>query len=181
MSSADCFRKFRCLLIQRSNLSYGIYPFRSTRREYFSSKESNQFQDANSILSHLILIKVLIDHGLYCAASPEFSRKYAVFWKSLVLGDMAKLQEIATSWGIPDVSIFASITLQKRWTKGEPERKRTGDLTKEERFERQKMVKKRVQEFLGNTEIIPKFDLTFNDMQGTHFHWTHAEYHPSKQ
>lgn len=80
-----------------------------------------------------------------------------MFWKSLVLGDMKMLQEIASSWGIPDVSIFASLTLQKRWTKGEPIMKRTGEMTKEERFERQTMVKKRVKDFLGNTEIIPKF------------------------
>jgi ribosomal protein S18 len=72
---------------------------------------------------------------------------------------MDKLQEISSSWGIPDVSIFASLTLQKRFmSKNEKiiPRTATGKLTKEEIYERQIMVKKRIQEFLGDTEIIPK-------------------------
>jgi hypothetical protein len=78
---------------------------------------------------------------------------------------MVKLTEISSSWGIPDVSIFASLTLQKRWSKGEPVRKKIAELTKDELYERQIAVKKRLQEFLGNTEIIPKFVHLLNDVE----------------
>lgn len=96
---------------------------------------------------------VLIDHGLYVTTSPKFRRDYAVFWKSMFLNDFDTLKTVVSSWGINDVSIFASITLQKPWKRHKAVNNKP---SKEEVYQMQVQSKKRIQDFLRNTELIPK-------------------------
>ncbi|KAJ3053344.1 hypothetical protein HK097_004482 [Rhizophlyctis rosea] len=97
---------------------------------------------------------VLLDHGLYVDCRPAFKHEYALFWKALFTQDMETLKRVTESWGIRDVEIFASATLQRPWRKGHAvhvEAPAIGDA-----FRRQEEIKERVKHFLSNTDIMPK-------------------------
>ncbi|KAJ3019087.1 hypothetical protein HKX48_002393 [Thoreauomyces humboldtii] len=100
---------------------------------------------------------VLLDHGLYVTATPTFKHDYAVFWKSLFSGDMTTLNRIAQSWGIADVQMFASATLQKPWAPQRPPHvDPTGSSAIDELFEKQVRMKQSVKTFLESSGRFPK-------------------------
>ncbi|TPX62784.1 hypothetical protein SpCBS45565_g06924 [Spizellomyces sp. 'palustris'] len=99
---------------------------------------------------------VLLDHGLYVQCAPTFTRDYATFWKSLFLGDTGALSRIAAKWGIHDLQLFASATIQKPWAPGkvvhvDPHKSGIDNL-----FEKQLKMKESVKTFLRDTELVPK-------------------------
>ena len=98
---------------------------------------------------------VLLDHGLYVKCSPSFKHDYAVFWKSLFMLDNQTLHSIAKNWGISDVQLFASATLQKIWVPEKAvhvnEKQSVSDL-----FDKHVKAKERLQSFLQDTQLLPK-------------------------
>jgi aarF domain-containing kinase len=58
---------------------------------------------------------ILLDHGLYVKCDPAFSHNYALVWKCLLTQEVETVEEITKSWGIRDVQLFASGTLQRPW------------------------------------------------------------------
>ncbi|KAI9096656.1 ABC1 family-domain-containing protein [Phlyctochytrium arcticum] len=99
---------------------------------------------------------VLLDHGLYVQCADTFRHDYAMFWKSLFLGDTKTLKEIATNWGIHSVELFASSTLQKPWTPNKVIHVDPHINSMNELFEKQQKMKETVRNFLKDTELVPK-------------------------
>lgn len=54
---------------------------------------------------------VLVDHGLYRELDPEFCRRYAFLWKSLMLADLKGIKEACQSLGVGDkaYTLFAAM------------------------------------------------------------------------
>ncbi|KAJ3058686.1 hypothetical protein HK102_010363, partial [Quaeritorhiza haematococci] len=99
---------------------------------------------------------VLLDHGLYMHSRPTFRHNYALFWTSLFTADLPTLQRIAQSWGIADVEMFASSTLQKPWSPSKAMHvKEAGMPSLMEVYELQVQAKERVKRFLSDTEKTP--------------------------
>ncbi|KAI8915316.1 ABC1 family-domain-containing protein [Powellomyces hirtus] len=98
---------------------------------------------------------VLLDHGLYVTCSETFKHDYAVFWKAIFSGDLPTIQSIAEGWGVRDVQMFASATLQKPWTPGKAVHVDTS-ANLEDLFQRQVKMKESVKTFLNNTQSFPK-------------------------
>ncbi|KAJ1551591.1 hypothetical protein HK096_007512 [Nowakowskiella sp. JEL0078] len=96
---------------------------------------------------------VLLDHGLYIRCSEKFRHEYALLWKSLFLRDTETLVEIGKAWGIQDIDIFASSTLQRQWKDETPISEKS---TAAEIFEFQKKAQSRVRTFLSNTDLLPR-------------------------
>lgn len=102
---------------------------------------------------------VLLDHGLYVEETPAFINTYAEFWRALLLADISALERICESWGIRDVKMMSSATLQRPF---DPERaKREGRSalekpTLEEIYRMQTEVKEKAKEFLSDTGRIPR-------------------------
>ncbi|KAJ3114778.1 hypothetical protein HK100_001558 [Physocladia obscura] len=117
---------------------------------------------------------VLLDHGLYIRCSSEFVSDYRNLWVSLFSHKVEIVERIVKKWGIRDVQLFAIGTLQKPWTKKvgftgdiniardvldfeKVERDGTdGKLSVEQRIAMQAKMKQRVQEYLENTDVIPR-------------------------
>lgn len=75
---------------------------------------------------------VLIDHGLYATLTDESRRRYARFWKALVMRDDAALDEIARSWGLSSGEPVANAALMRPYKpSGKPGRKETTAEIKE--------------------------------------------------
>ena len=96
---------------------------------------------------------VLLDHGLYVQCTPEFTKDYAVFWKSLFSLDMHLTRSVTEKWGIVDPKFFASATLARPWHQGERMNKkpRIKNL-----YQAQMEIKDGLNEFLKNSEKMPK-------------------------
>ena len=99
---------------------------------------------------------VLLDHGLYVTCSPQFTHDYAVFWKSIFLGDQERMHEISSNWGMSDLQLFASATLQKTWIPGQAAHisEKPSNLLKS--INNAERAKERLRSFLENTELLPK-------------------------
>ncbi|KAH7343966.1 putative mitochondrion protein [Rhizoctonia solani] len=56
---------------------------------------------------------VLIDHGLYVTLSEKFRKEYATLWRSLFVGDLEAIENIAEDWGIRkgNANLFSSAIL----------------------------------------------------------------------
>ena len=106
---------------------------------------------------------VLIDHGLYVEMSEEFRHQYCLLWRSLFVGDVKSIEDIAVSWGIrrQNSDIFASLTLLR------PHRLRKKPSTEEQtpeerksaaiaRQEQQAGLKDRIKTMLESEELIPR-------------------------
>ncbi len=61
---------------------------------------------------------VVLDHGLYVQCTPQFTKEYAIFWKSLFVQDHKMTKQIAKSWGIGDSQMFATATLNRPYSEG---------------------------------------------------------------
>ncbi|GAA6064589.1 hypothetical protein JCM10212_003765 [Sporobolomyces blumeae] len=105
---------------------------------------------------------VLIDHGLYVDMPLEFRHDYCRLWRSLFVGDVASIEEIAVKWGIKreNSDIFASLTLLRphklrkaQQEQTEEEKKKFGEQT---RYEQQVGLKERLKTMLESEELIPR-------------------------
>ncbi|KAJ3413197.1 hypothetical protein HDV05_008331 [Chytridiales sp. JEL 0842] len=90
---------------------------------------------------------ILLDHGLYVTTDPAFSHNYALIWKCLMTQEVDTVEQITKSWGIRDVQIFASGTLQRPWKRDKVMHVRTGGDLKD-MYEMQKKAKERAKENL---------------------------------
>lgn len=96
----------------------------------------------------------LLDHGLYVKESDSFRLSYCMFWKALFLMDTKTMAEITSSWGIDDVGIFASATLQRPYVADKAVHL-SNQLTPTDLYRAQMMNKNRIKKFLSDTEKIP--------------------------
>ncbi|GAA5824720.1 hypothetical protein JCM3770_003081 [Rhodotorula araucariae] len=98
---------------------------------------------------------VLVDHGLYVDLPEAFRHEYCLLWRSLFVGDVKSIEDIAVKWGIrrQNADIFASLTLLRphRLRKKKPE-----DENKVvSRQEQQASLKERLKTMLESEELIP--------------------------
>ncbi|KAJ2809479.1 hypothetical protein H4R20_000099 [Coemansia guatemalensis] len=56
---------------------------------------------------------VLLDHGLYVRESNTFRQQYAEFWRAAMLSDNKAMRRIASSWGMPDETMFSTMVSLK--------------------------------------------------------------------
>ncbi|RKP18633.1 ABC1-domain-containing protein [Rozella allomycis CSF55] len=98
---------------------------------------------------------VLLDHGLYVQSTESFRRDYCLFWKSLFTYDIDSLQSVATKWGIGNVQLFASVTLQKPWKPGKSLLINSKSNAPEV-AEMASMMKQKLKSFLTTSELLPK-------------------------
>ncbi|GAA5910016.1 ABC1 kinase family protein [Sporobolomyces salmoneus] len=105
---------------------------------------------------------VLIDHGLYVDMPLEFRYQYCKLWRSLFVGDVKAIEDIAVKWGIKreNSDIFASLTLLrphklKKGHEGEQTEaeKKFGEQS---RYEQQVGLKARIKTMLESEELIPR-------------------------
>lgn len=99
---------------------------------------------------------VILDHGLYVTCQPQVTHDYAVFWKSIVLGDQERMREISKNWGMSDLQLFASATLQKTWIPGQTAHISEKPSKLLRSVDSAQKAKDRLRNFLKNTELIPK-------------------------
>lgn len=99
---------------------------------------------------------VLLDHGLYVTCSPKFTHDYALFWKSIFIGDQERMKEISKNWGMSDLQIFASATLQKTWIPGKAAHISQNPSKLVRSIHSAEKAKERLRSFLSETELIPK-------------------------
>jgi aarF domain-containing kinase len=93
----------------------------------------------------------------------EFRYQYCKLWRSLFVGDVAAIEDIAVKWGIKreNSDIFASLTLlrphklKKQHENHEPTEaeKKFGEQT---RYEQQVGLKARIKTMLESEELIPR-------------------------
>ena len=106
---------------------------------------------------------VLIDHGLYVEMSEEFRHQYCLLWRSLFVGDVKTIEDIAVAWGIrrQNSDIFASLTLLRphRLRKKPPPEEQTPEERKSAAIARQEQqagLKDRIKTMLESEELIPR-------------------------
>ena len=104
---------------------------------------------------------VLIDHGLYINMNDDFRLKYALFWKSLMTFDNAKLKEIVKTWGVNNAEIFASATLMRPYEGGDRSvGNRISGISKAEKrkrhYEMQQAMRKGIKEILADETKWPR-------------------------
>jgi aarF domain-containing kinase len=98
----------------------------------------------------------LLDHGLYVTEDEGFRREYCQFWKALFTMDQPVLQSLATKWGIADVNLFASATLQRPYNPKKAVHLGSQTVTMKDVYEMQTVSKERVKKLLTDTEKIPR-------------------------
>jgi aarF domain-containing kinase len=99
---------------------------------------------------------VLLDHGLYIQCSSQFTHDNAIFWKSIFLGDQERMEEISQNWGMSDIQLLASATLQKAWVPGQSAHISEDPSRLLKSMHSVEIAKERLRNFLKNTELIPK-------------------------
>lgn len=103
---------------------------------------------------------VILDHGLYMKSSSNFRNEYREFWRSLFVLDINSLEEIGASWGVKDLTIFASATLSRPWRKSNMPHLNTpvsivDTMSENEEYEKQVKLKGRLVAFLQNSDKLP--------------------------
>ncbi|KAI8924424.1 ABC1 family-domain-containing protein [Entophlyctis helioformis] len=100
---------------------------------------------------------VLLDHGLYVECTEQFKHDYALFWTSLFALNMPMMERIAEGWGIRNVQMFASATLQRPWKPGQSAHIASQmPVSATDVFETQRAAKEQLKHFLHDTELLPK-------------------------
>jgi len=101
---------------------------------------------------------VLIDHGLYVELPEKFRHEYCLLWRSLFVGDVKSIENIAVNWGIrrENSDIFASLTLLRphRLRKKSPEEQ--NKTTAVSRSEQQASLKERIKTMLAQEDLLPR-------------------------
>ena len=105
---------------------------------------------------------VLIDHGLYVSLSDDFRSNWARLWRSVLEGDYDGVDHVVKGWGMGLPDLMASFTLlrptvlsrgRKKVSSSEEETKESRPLTD---YERSVMMKRKLKEFLMDTDRMPK-------------------------
>ncbi|ORZ07137.1 ABC1 family-domain-containing protein [Absidia repens] len=96
---------------------------------------------------------VLVDHGLYVEESERFRQQYCKLWQSLFMLDLNTMSDICAEWGIHDVDMFASITLQKPFVADKPVQQ---SATLKDIYEFQSGIKARLKHFLEDQAQFPR-------------------------
>ncbi|GAA5996651.1 ABC1 kinase family protein [Rhodotorula paludigena] len=105
---------------------------------------------------------IFIDHGLYVDLPETFRHQYCLLWRSLFVGDVKSIEDIAVSWGIrrQNSDIFASLTLLRphRLRKQLKEQQGGGEgkTPEQTRQEMQSTLKERLKTMLESEELIPR-------------------------
>ncbi|GAA5855130.1 hypothetical protein JCM3766R1_003197, partial [Sporobolomyces carnicolor] len=107
---------------------------------------------------------VLIDHGLYVDMPLEFRYQYCKLWRSLFVGDVQAIEDIAVKWGIKreNSDIFASLTLlrphklKKQQHESEGQTEAEKKFGEQSRYEQQVGLKARIKTMLESEELIPR-------------------------
>jgi aarF domain-containing kinase len=96
----------------------------------------------------------ILDHGLYMEESEKFRVEYCAFWKALFTMDFSTLERICESWGIDDVNMFASASLQRPYN---PKKALhlNEKISAEDLYSMQVNAKEKVKKFLKETEKVP--------------------------
>ena len=98
---------------------------------------------------------VLLDHGLYVQCDQQVTHDYALLWKALFIHDAPTINRICNGWGVRDVQLFASATLQKPWRQDAPVHLNTKP-TLSDLYDAQIEAKSKMKRFLSETEFLPK-------------------------
>ncbi|RDB24088.1 ABC1 family protein C10F6.14c [Hypsizygus marmoreus] len=110
---------------------------------------------------------VLIDHGLYVGVEEGFRRQWVELWRGMLAGDFDAVEKVTRQWGMGIPDLVASATLMKpvKLHRGE-EGKRRAERERERReesqgkelsqYEMSMLMKKRLKEFLIDTDMMPK-------------------------
>ena len=98
----------------------------------------------------------LLDHGLYVEETDKFRQQYCQFWKALFVMDHQEMQSITRSWGIEDVNMFASATLQRPYNPKKAVHLGRQNITMDDVYRMQMVTKERIKQFLSDTEKIPR-------------------------
>lgn len=85
----------------------------------------------------------------------EFRKQYCLFWKALFLMDRKTLEDICHQWGIQDVNIFASATLQRPYNPNKALHLGSQTITREDIYKMQTVTKERIAKLLSDTSKIP--------------------------
>ncbi|KAG9101983.1 methionine-synthesizing 5- methyltetrahydropteroyltriglutamate--homocysteine methyltransferase [Ceratobasidium sp. 370] len=104
----------------------------------------------------------LVDHGLYVTLSEKFKIEYAAVWRSLFVGDLETIENVAESWGIRkgNANLFASSILlrphriQKNEQSTNPEEDH--DEKQMDNFAQQAALKEKLRTFLEFQDLIPR-------------------------
>lgn len=102
---------------------------------------------------------IFIDHGLYVDLPETFRHQYCLLWRSLFVGDVKSIEDIAVSWGIrrQNSDIFASLTLLRphRLRKQLKEQQGGGEgkTPEQTRQEMQSTLKERLKTMLESEEV----------------------------
>jgi len=99
---------------------------------------------------------VLIDHGLYVRETEKFRLQYCLLWKSLLTFDDKTIQKIGVEWGIGDeeYDLFASATLLRPY-EGHRDEKLHEAISKEDQYQVQLIMKRKLKNFLKETDRLP--------------------------
>ncbi|OWB84119.1 hypothetical protein B5S33_g2759 [[Candida] boidinii] len=107
---------------------------------------------------------VLLDHGLFETYGDDFRIEYASFWKAFMEADTKKLIEITENWGFGSSEAFVGMMSSNPHDSKEF-RKHMEEMKNKSYFEKQKLIKERMKNFLKNTEKFP-MALTFISRSG---------------
>jgi aarF domain-containing kinase len=88
--------------------------------------------------------------------SDLFRHQYSLFWKALFLMDNMELRSITADWGIEDVTLFASATLQRPYDPQKAVHLSSETITLRDVYKMQMMSKDRLRQFLSDTDKIPR-------------------------
>ncbi|KAL8293621.1 hypothetical protein RQP46_000322 [Phenoliferia psychrophenolica] len=108
---------------------------------------------------------ILLDHGLYVPFSEKFRHEYCLLWRSLFVGDISTIENIAVGWGIAkeNSEMFASLTLlrphrlRKNATRPGPPPEPGGTYAASERnYNAQVGLKQRLKTMLEHEQLIPR-------------------------
>ncbi|KAG6841653.1 hypothetical protein C0991_008638 [Blastosporella zonata] len=116
---------------------------------------------------------VLIDHGLYVAVEEDFKRQWVDLWRGMLARDFEAVEKVTSQWGMGLPDLVASATLMKPTrlrradtrkgeTKEESGKRRERETAQREamknmsQYELSVMMKKRLKEFLTDTDRMPK-------------------------
>ncbi|CAO3634370.1 unnamed protein product [Cunninghamella blakesleeana] len=97
---------------------------------------------------------VLVDHGLYVEESSKFRLQYCKLWQAIFMLDLKTLSNVCSEWGIHDVDMFASITLQKPFVPDKAVHIQQTSL--HDIYQYQTDMKARLKNFLENQEQFPR-------------------------
>ncbi|OWB74206.1 transferase activity, transferring phosphorus-containing groups protein [[Candida] boidinii] len=108
---------------------------------------------------------VLLDHGLFETYGDTFRIEYASFWKAFMEADTKKLIEITENWGFGSSEMFVGMMSSSNPHDSKEFKKQMEEMKNKSYFEKQKLIKERMKNFLKNTEKFP-MALTFISRSG---------------